>query len=194
MRSTVRTAGTGTRSIDESFRIEFEQTSDASGEAECGNGGVSGAGGIDEDGALAVEDVVLDSLGELWDEGGLGSGSYDPKALGRFGEEVAVRYLRSNGWKIIDRNYRCRYGEADIVGYDHGGVVLIEVKTRRGAEVFPEEMVDESKMMRYRNICLQYLITHHNLSRIRFDVIAVTVPFPGRACIRHIPDLSEWEG
>ena len=53
------------------------------------------------------------------------------KTTGEIGEEFAVRYLRSQGYKILVRNFRCRLGEIDIIARDGKTVVFVEVKTRR---------------------------------------------------------------
>ena len=53
------------------------------------------------------------------------------KELGRKGEEVAVAFLKNQGYKIIERNYRCQRGEIDIVARDKEGIAFIEVKTRK---------------------------------------------------------------
>ena len=79
------------------------------------------------------------------------------KELGRLGESLACFYLEERGYRIMERNYRCREGEADIVAYDEAddSVVLVEVKTRRKAatslELYPEEAVNK-KRRRYRRI------------------------------------------
>ncbi|MDO5678573.1 MAG: YraN family protein, partial [Propionibacteriaceae bacterium] len=56
------------------------------------------------------------------------------QAIGRRGEEKAVEYLEGLGWRILDRNWRCREGEADIVAYDPDcdALVVVEVKTKSG--------------------------------------------------------------
>lgn len=119
----------------------------------------------------------------------------DPHQLGRLGEILAARYLSENGYEILKRNWRCRSGEADIVARSASAdeTVLVEVKTRRGDSVFPEEAVDESKLARYRNISLEYLLQHGELDAVRFDVIAISIPKPGLARLRHIIGASSWD-
>jgi len=56
--------------------------------------------------------------------------SVERRALGRKGEDEAVKALKKGGYRIIERNYRCSYGEIDIVAVHNGVVVFIEVKTR----------------------------------------------------------------
>jgi len=54
------------------------------------------------------------------------------KTLGDQGEAYAADYLRQNGYRILTRNYRTKVGEIDLIADDHGTLVFIEVKTRRG--------------------------------------------------------------
>ena len=51
--------------------------------------------------------------------------------IGKFGEKIAKNYLLTNNYKIIEKNFRCKYGEIDIIAYDKKELVFIEVKTRR---------------------------------------------------------------
>ena len=55
------------------------------------------------------------------------------RALGDFGERVAVRHLEANGYRILDRNWRTREGEIDIVAEAEGTVAFVEVRCKRGA-------------------------------------------------------------
>ena len=51
---------------------------------------------------------------------------------GTWGEELALRYLRRRGYTLVERNYRTRYGELDLIVRHHNTLVFVEVKTRRG--------------------------------------------------------------
>ena len=51
--------------------------------------------------------------------------------LGRYGEDLAVRYLRERGMEVLERNWRCEHGEVDVVARDGDCLVICEVKTRR---------------------------------------------------------------
>ncbi|MBM6675152.1 YraN family protein [Olsenella uli] len=106
----------------------------------------------------------------------------DRRALGARGEEVAVRSLAERGWTILGRNWRSGYGEVDIIALDPRAessvVSLIEVKTRLATdpqEVMPEEAVDERRQERYTNAARIFLQANEWVSRVRFDVIAITV-------------------
>ncbi len=119
----------------------------------------------------------------------------DPHQLGRLGELIAVRYLRSAGYEVLQRNWRCRSGEVDVVARDlnRDETVLVEVKTRRNADCNPEDAVDESKLARYRTLSLEYLLEHECVSCLRFDVIAIVIARPGLARLRHILGASSWD-
>ena len=98
------------------------------------------------------------------------------RTTGNETEEAAVRYLREQGYRIIERNYRCRLGEIDIVAEEGGYLVFAEVKYRRTAAYgLPEEAVDAKKAERIRRTALWYM-KEHRISpdtAIRFDVAAM---------------------
>lgn len=116
----------------------------------------------------------------------------DSHTLGEKGERRAAEYLERRGWEILGRNWRCDFGEVDIIARDNerdeSPTVLVEVKTRagRGREwPFPEEAVDERKRQRYWNMAQRYLQEHPNLPSVRMDVIAVVDEGTGQAHLRH---------
>ena len=95
--------------------------------------------------------------------------------LGAEGEARVAGFLEARGWKVLERNWRCRYGELDLVAEDGGTLVFVEVKARssrrRGS---PEEAVDAAKQARLSRIAGEYLAAHGALERTcRFDVVAV---------------------
>ena len=158
--------------------------------------GDEGDGGGDDAGPGACD-------GDLPTPGGLDVGPafggfdvHDPHQLGRLGEELAAYFLAGKGYRVLERNYRTPWGEADLVCRDpeEGDLVLVEVKTRLGAEAFPEEAVDRRKRLRYRNITLEYLRTHEEEEQVRFDVMAVNVVASNCARLRHCSGLCIWEG
>lgn len=109
------------------------------------------------------------------------------KELGMKGEAAAARYLEHVGYEIVERNWRCPAGEADIVAFDGDMLVFCEVKTRTSLKRgMPSESVDEKKRARYEKIAAWYLRSYDVGSRpVRFDVIAVLVVNDDRAMIRH---------
>lgn len=117
--------------------------------------------------------------------------------VGRRGEELASRYLEAHDYQLSQRNFRCPFGEADIVARQDDETVLIEVKTRyvhgecEGA--IPELAVDAAKQKRYRRIALYYLALHPELTSVRFDVIALNLHDNQRAQLRHLVGAFEWD-
>ena len=123
---------------------------------------------------------------------------YDPEAssreLGLWGEDVAAAFLQARGYEILERNWRCRAGELDIVARsrERGAIVAIEVKTRRaGGQVGSREAIGEEKYARLRRLFGQWLEEHEaQASHVAIDLIGVTVRGPGSIGIEHIEDLS----
>ena len=101
-------------------------------------------------------------------------GADSRKAIGRAGEEAAVRYLEQQGYTILERNFRLRTGEVDIIARDREYLVFIEVKTRtNNAFGSPFEAVDQSKQQRIARTALAYLAGQAREMPVRFDVVAV---------------------
>ena len=109
---------------------------------------------------------------------------------GRWGEEQAARYLQLRGWRIVERNYRCRQGEIDLIAQKREALAFVEVKTRRDdGHGEAREFVTLAKQQRLRTAALLYLAEHESELQPRFDVIEVYAP-QGRQTlfpkIRHI--------
>ena len=96
--------------------------------------------------------------------------------IGREGEDTAARMLRRDGYKILARNYRCRHGEIDIVAFEDGEYVFVEVKTRRSdVKGSGAEAVTPTKQRKLARVAEQYLAERGLDDRpSRFDVVAVT--------------------
>lgn len=95
--------------------------------------------------------------------------------FGAGAEALVAARLEAMGWKVLARNWRCRYGELDLVAQDGATLVFVEVKARssRGAGT-PEEAVDAAKQARLSRSAGEYLAAHGLLERTcRFDVVAV---------------------
>ncbi len=109
------------------------------------------------------------------------------KMLGARGEEAAARFLDRRGYEILERNWTCFAGEADIIARDEDTLVFVEVKTRKDCEHgFPSEAVTTAKKEKYEKIALAYLSDYEPTDfPVRFDVIAIVVMGPDKAMIRH---------
>ncbi len=105
------------------------------------------------------------------------------------GENLAHAYLRRSGWLILDRNWRCRHGEIDLVGLDGGTVVICEVRTRQGRRAgTPLESVTPAKVRRLRLLAgLWVRARGARPGSIRIDVVGVEVGAHGdRPVITHV--------
>jgi len=108
--------------------------------------------------------------------------------LGLKGEKAAERYLSRRGYKIIDRRWKCRVGELDLVAKKGDEVVFVEVKTR-GSNSYGGALgaVGYTKAMRLRRAAYTYLDQkNYHDHPFRIDVIAVTVVSPRRAKLEHL--------
>ena len=104
------------------------------------------------------------------------------KQLGDNGENRAVQYLLQNDFSIIDRNWRTRNGEIDIIAYKDSTVVFVEVKTLPNATVdMLKAVLNHQKLQRILKTSKRFLLNHreYNNSYIRYDVIVLDMPgFP----------------
>lgn len=101
---------------------------------------------------------------------------YKRHVIGKQGEDIVCKYLKMNGYKILERNYFCRIGELDIVALDKDEFVFIEVKTR-SQKLFgnPVDAVNTNKKRHIYKTAEYYVIKAGLENRkIRFDVIEVT--------------------
>ena len=98
------------------------------------------------------------------------------RKTGQHYEEIAVAYLKKQGYFILYQNYRCRYGEVDIIAKNDGYLVFIEVKYRKsvdGTEAF--EAVDIRKQKRICGVARWYLMERRisEDTKCRFDVVGI---------------------
>lgn len=96
-------------------------------------------------------------------------------ALGSGAERAAAEFLRERGYHVLERNFRCRGGEIDLIALDGGVLVFVEVKLRRTlSRGAPIEAVTPLKQARVRRAAQEYLtFCGRVFHRIRFDVISV---------------------
>ena len=106
--------------------------------------------------------------------------------LGDWGEEAAGRFLQGQGFAILDRKYRCRWGEIDLVARDGEELVFVEVRTQRTAAFgTPEESVTTAKARRLLATCQDHMQKHpadqpEADTRWRIDLVSVR-PVRGKA-------------
>lgn len=95
---------------------------------------------------------------------------------GQKGEDIAAQYLKKNGYTILQRNYRCHYGEIDIVAKHKTFVVFVEVKSRSSDNFgAPREAVDAFKQKTIVMCATSWLLEHKLTgTAVRFDVVEVT--------------------
>ena len=119
----------------------------------------------------------------------------DNKGLGNLGEEIAATFLSANGYRIIERNFRCKGGEVDIIARDpkEKSLVFIEVKARRGLSYgVPQLAVTPFKQRQISKAALTWLSKNRlHDSNARFDVIAILLAVDGRHTIEHIVNAFE---
>ncbi len=116
------------------------------------------------------------------------------KKLGMQGEKLAAKFLKRRGYKITQRNYKCKLGEIDIVAQQDKTVVFVEVKTRRTKEFGPPQYaITAAKKKQISKAALSY-IREKNFTEqsCRFDVIAITFsPESRKPKIEHIENAFE---
>ena len=107
--------------------------------------------------------------------------------LGKWGEGVAGRFLQEKGYVLLETNYRCRWGEVDIVAQEGDDLVFVEVRTRRGVQYgTPEESITAAKARRLVATAQEYLQEHgQDHAGWRIDLIAIRLDGD-----RRVPDIA----
>lgn len=95
--------------------------------------------------------------------------------LGKIGEQLAVSYLQKHGYRVVEQNFKARYGEIDIICTKDKTLIFVEVKTRIGEKFGkPEEAVTPRKLNEVIKTAEFYTATHDHLPEaLRIDVIAI---------------------
>ena len=102
--------------------------------------------------------------------------------LGRAGEQLACEHFQRLGFDIVERNYRTRWGELDVVAFDGRTLVFCEVKTRRAGGA-PLDAIHGNKQGRVRKMAVSWLVERTDRPHaddLRFDAIAVIFDHDGR--------------
>jgi putative endonuclease len=113
------------------------------------------------------------------------------RRLGQWGESVAATHLEAQGYRVVERNWRCSLGEIDIVAQDGEVLVFVEVKTRQSINFgLPEESITPRKAQRLIDLGVQYC-ADHALDDVewRIDLVAIEIDNHGilQRC-EHIPN------
>jgi putative endonuclease len=97
--------------------------------------------------------------------------------LGAWGEALAAKYLQKKRYKLVTTNYRCRYGEIDLIVADKKHLIFVEVKLRKTARFAQaHEFVDVFKQNRIRTTASLYLSQNPTELQPRFDVVEIYAP------------------
>jgi putative endonuclease len=118
--------------------------------------------------------------------------SWTRAEIGALGEQLAVEHLQSMGLRVLTRNWRCRYGELDVIAADDAArvVVFVEVKTRTSDQFGGvAQAVTPAKVRRLRRLAAMWLAAQHGgWSAVRIDVVGVRI---GR---RRSPEIFHLQG
>lgn len=109
-------------------------------------------------------------------------------ALGQQGEQLAANFLAEAGLTVVDRNWRCKEGEIDIVAVDGRTLVICEVKTRSGLRFgTPIEAITRQKAWRLRKLAVLWVNAHgRTFDQIRIDIVGVLRAASGGFSIEHV--------
>lgn len=117
---------------------------------------------------------------------------YKKHQIGKFGEELACKYLKDNNYGIVERNFSCLQGEIDIIAYDiqNKELVFFEVKTRTNFNYgFPSDSVNKQKK-RHILRSVEYYLYSRNMQNVfvRIDVIEIVVN-KGKYKLNHLKQV-----
>jgi putative endonuclease len=108
---------------------------------------------------------------------------------GEEGERAAAEYLIGKGFEIVERNYRYRHSEIDLIVKQGQWLVFVEVKTRSSAVYgHPEDFVDEAKEAKILEGAEHFIFDRDWKGQVRYDIIAVSIKKTGGFEILHIED------
>ncbi len=102
-------------------------------------------------------------------------GYFQKQELGKWGEQVANQFLVNQGIKILAMNFRSRYGEIDLIGYDGSSLIFFEVKTRQSNQFgTPDQAVAGDKIKHIINTALVYISKFYSQEPLwRIDIISI---------------------
>jgi putative endonuclease len=116
----------------------------------------------------------------------------EKKEIGQKGEDLAVAFLKGLQYVILERNYRCKLGEVDIIARDNDTLVFIEVRSRSSlAFGLPQESINRRKRHQISKVALEFMSRRRfKNTPARFDVIAISFE-QGKEKVDHIRDAFE---
>lgn len=113
------------------------------------------------------------------------------KQQGKFGEDLAAKFLAKLGYEIVERNYLIRGGEIDIIALDGETTVIVEVKLRGGNDFGSAvESITTSKLRSLIKTCKFYALEKEIKGGLRIDLIAIDFK-DGKPKIEHIKNITE---
>jgi len=96
--------------------------------------------------------------------------------IGHLGETIAKQYLQNNGYRIIEKNYRTKYAEIDLVAYDKGILVFVEVRTKIDEQFgSPEESINRHKMRKLVKNAEAYVARKRYTKEYRIDALCIVL-------------------
>lgn len=151
----------------------------------CWTGGMNPSSPHNVPATTQPSEQLLNSIAQRMRDNSLRS-----RQIGDLGEQYAAVWLENQGWRTLDRNWHCRYGELDVISRNPmGQIVFVEVKTRRTLRYgTPQEAVTASKQINLRHAAVQWLSEpSHRMPHngVRFDVITVVIQ-GDRPLLHHI--------
>lgn len=122
--------------------------------------------------------------------------SRESELLGRWGEDLAAEYLRKKKYRLVACNYRCRFGEIDLIAENKKYLVFVEVKLRKTPDFARAmEFVDGRKQERLRQTAAMFLAQHEDWAKQpRFDVVEIYAPQglqTKKPLIQHLEDAFQ---
>lgn len=115
---------------------------------------------------------------------------FSKSSIGQLGEKEAAKFLARKGYRILQFNFRSRFGEIDIVARDKNQLVFVEVKTRSETQFgSPAEAISYFKLAKMIKTAQYYLIRHPQYSDYRFDAVEVFIA--PQISINHIKNITQ---
>jgi putative endonuclease len=119
------------------------------------------------------------------------------KKLGSEGEDLALHFLEKKGYRLVERNFRVRGGELDLIVQKNGILIFVEVKTRRAATFGAAvDSITPLKLIRLRRAMIAWMDTRRNNgvkipNSWQCDLVAIDFIAPNRATVCHLPHIFE---